>query len=523
LARAHDVPVVPGYDGDDQADDRLRTEAAIIGTPLLIKASAGGGGRGMRVVEDLGEFDEALEAARREAQAAFGDRKMLLERYVARPRHIEFQILADGFGHTIHLGERECSIQRRHQKLLEEAPSVALDAALRERMGAAAVRIARAAAYTGAGTVEFLLDESGAFYFLEMNARLQVEHPVTEVVTGLDLVRLQFAIAAGERLTLAQKDVRARGWAIEARINAEDPANDFLPDSGTITRFEAPSGSGIRVDSGVRSGSNVSIYYDSLLAKVIAAGSDRRSAIARLQTALGALRVEGVRTNTALLLAIAGDEAFAAGATTTAYLNERASALGAAAAEPDEVFLIAAGALLASVRSWRLSGVGIPLRLQGAERSLALTASRSPDGERYTLSGDIALEAAFEVTGGRVVVRSPGSRIAGTAKIFGDEIEVVLLGRQHRLTLAAPPRLGAKHGAAAHGMRDAITSPMPGKIVKVEVAAGDEVAERDLLIVLEAMKMEHRIHATRAGIVKRVAVVPGNLVTGGATLVELEA
>jgi len=243
--REYGVPVVPGYDGDDQSLERLRSEAERIATPVLIKASAGGGGRGMRVVDELAAFDESLEAARREALAAFGDAKVLLERYLLRPRHIEFQVLADAFGNTIHLGERECSIQRRHQKVVEEAPSVALSRELRIEMGDAAVRAARSVGYTNAGTVEFLLDEDGSYYFLEMNARLQVEHPVTEEVHGIDLVRWQLRIAAGEPLTIPQSAVRTDGWAIEARINAEDPANGYLPASGTITGWEPPSGLGM--------------------------------------------------------------------------------------------------------------------------------------------------------------------------------------------------------------------------------------------------------------------------------------
>ncbi len=522
LAREHDVPVVPGYDGDDQDDRRLRHEANRIGTPLLIKASAGGGGRGMRVVDDLAQFDEALQAARREALAAFGDAKVLLERYVSRPRHIEFQIVADNYGTTVHLGERECSIQRRHQKVIEEAPSVALDPALRERMGAAAVRIARAARYTGVGTVEFLLDGAGAFYFLEMNARLQVEHPVTEIVCGVDLVRLQFAIAGGEPLPFSG-DRNGMRWAIEVRINAEDPGNGFLPDSGRITRWEVPRNAGVRVDSGVRAGSDVSIYYDSLLAKLIAHGIDRVSALARLREALDATRIEGVRTNLEFLKAIAADDAFAAGDTTTAYIEERGAALQAQGDEPDDVFLLAVAAVVADPRSWRAGRVGIPIALAGARRAVAVVASLAPDGAVYAIRGDIACDAAFAVTGERIVVRTPDRRASGRAIVRADGVEVVFAGRRHVLAFAAPPRLEEREGGGANRTRDAIAAPMPGKILKVAVAAGDQVAERDLLVVLEAMKMEHRIEATRSGIVKRVAVAQGALVAGGATLVELEA
>jgi 3-methylcrotonyl-CoA carboxylase alpha subunit len=521
-AREHDVPVVPGYDGAAQDLETMRAEAARIGTPLLVKASAGGGGRGMRVVDDLATFDEAFEAAKREALAAFGDETILLERYVVRPRHIEFQILADEHGTTIHLGERECSIQRRHQKIIEEAPSVALDPALRERMGAAAIRVAKSVGYTNAGTVEFLLDENGEFYFLEMNARLQVEHPVTELVLGIDLVRMQFAIAAGAPLALAQSDIAARGWAIEARINAEDPANAYLPATGTITRFDAPSGPGVRLDAGVRTGSEVSIYYDSMLAKLIAYGPDRTSAVERLTTALETFRIEGVRTNLPLLLRIARDVTFRAGYTTTAFLTEHANFLRSdPTGEPEEAFVLAIAAVLDDLRAWRNAHVGIPVRLTGSVRAISVEGSRAPDDARWLVSGDIEGAMTIEVTGDRIVVRTEDSRCAGRAAVSAGGVDVTYEGREYHFPFAAPPALDTA-GAARGGGLGAIVSPMPGKIVKVEVSAGDSVLERDLLVVLEAMKMEHRIEATRDGVIKSVAVVPGALVTGGATLVEME-
>jgi 3-methylcrotonyl-CoA carboxylase alpha subunit len=522
-AREHGVPVVPGYEGDEQDPARLRAEAGRIGTPLLIKASAGGGGRGMRVVADLADFDAALEAAKREAQAAFGDAKVLLERYLVRPRHIEFQILADAHGTTLHLGERECSIQRRHQKVIEEAPSVALDAALRERMGQAAVRAAQSVGYTNAGTVEFLLDERGEFYFLEMNARLQVEHPVTELVHGIDLVDWQLRIASGEPLSLRQSDIAARGWAIEARVNAEDPAHNFLPAIGTIVRYEAPSGDGIRLDSGVRAGSEISIYYDSMLAKLIAFGSDRSAATHRLTSALDAFRIEGLPTNLPLLRAIVRDDAFRAGRTTTAFLEERAPELESALAIPDDALLLAAGAVAADPRAWRIGAVGIPIRLEGEGRRVAVTASRTgPDG-RFRFEGDFEKDrVVIERTGGRVVLAADAFRLAGEADVDAAGVDVTFDGRPYRLNFTRPPSLADAGLAAGAGVAGAIVSPMPGKIVKVVVAPGEAVAERGLLVVLEAMKMEHRIEATHDGVVKRVAVVPGQLVTGGAILVELE-
>ncbi len=284
--REFDVPTVPGYDGDDQSPQTLRAQAEKIGFPLLVKASAGGGGRGMRVVETLAQFDESLAAARREALAAFGDDAILLERYLRDPRHIEFQILGDAFGNLIHLGERECSIQRRHQKIVEEAPSPALSPELRAAMGAAAVRAAASVGYVNAGTCEFMLDAGANFYFLEMNTRLQVEHPVTELAYGVDLVQWQLRIASGERLTISQDDVRPRGWAIEGRIYAEDPANHMLPSTGTIAHWSPPEGPGVRVDAGVAAGSEVSVYYDPMLAKLIVYANDRPNAVARFEQAL---------------------------------------------------------------------------------------------------------------------------------------------------------------------------------------------------------------------------------------------
>jgi len=523
-ARQHDVPVVPGYDGDDQALERLRHEATRIGVPLLIKARAGGGGRGMRVVTDLVAFAESLEGARREALAAFGDASVLLEKYLEGPRHIEFQILADAHGTTLHFGERECSIQRRHQKVIEEAPSVALTPALRTAMGAAAIRTAQSVGYVNAGTVEFLLDPSGAFYFLETNARLQVEHPATEMVYGVDLVRMQLAIAGGEALTMKQADIVPRGWAIEARINAEDPANDYLPSTGTIARWEPPSGPGVRLDAGVRSGSEISIYYDSLLGKLIAHGTDRASAAERLAEALDVFRVDGVRTNIPLLHAIACDPDFRAGKTTTAFLGEHPELL-ATGAESDAAFLIAVGAALSDGRAWRVAGVGISLALHGARRTVRVSASRvggsSASEAEWQLAGDFAGPLRVARAGDHVRVEGAGVRASGRARVEATGVTVVHEGATFHLAFEAPPSLGERTSTSGGAHAGTVTSPMPGKIVKVAVKAGDAIAERDLLVVLEAMKMEHRIEATHAGVVKTVAVAPGALVTSGATLLEI--
>lgn len=522
-ARASDVPVVPGYDGEYQVPARLRKEAKAIGLPLLVKAAAGGGGRGMRIVRALGEFDDALEAAQREAQAAFGDGRVLLERYLERPRHIEFQILADAHGHTLALGERECSIQRRHQKIVEEAPSVALSPELRERMAAAAVRAAQSVGYTNAGTVEFLLDENGAFYFLEMNARLQVEHPVTEAVYGIDLVRWQLRISQGEALRLTPADVSPRGWAIEARICAEDPATGYLPAAGTISAWDSPPGLGLRIDSGVARGSEVSIYYDSMLAKLIAWGPDRPAAIDRLTGALEAFDVEGVPTNVPLLLRIARDQAFRAGATTTEYLTDRGFLEARPDIEGDEPFVLAIAAVLAHPRSFRIGGIRIPIALSTPTRCVQIIASRSPgdDNARWELRGDLNGTFGFETGNGGIAVRYGERRYRGTATVGATGVETSFDGRRTKLAFAGPPLLGRSTAGRGAGGGGLITAPMPGTIAKILVAPGDTVADRDLLAILEAMKMEHRIEATIAGTVSAVHVEAGTVVKGGAPLVEI--
>jgi 3-methylcrotonyl-CoA carboxylase alpha subunit len=504
--RAAGVPVVDGYDGADQDDAVLRREAGRIRLPLVIKASAGGGGRGMRVVDDLATFDEALASARREARASFGDDAVLLERYLRRPRHIEFQILGDAHGTIVHLGERECSIQRRHQKVVEEAPSVALDPELRERMGAAAVAAARSVGYTNAGTVEFMLDADGTFAFLEMNARLQVEHPVTELAYGVDLVHEQLRIAGGEPLRFAQADLQPRGWAIEVRLNAEDPARGYAPQGGTIGHFSVPAAPGVRVDSGVADGSPVPVFYDSLLAKIIVWAEDRPAAIARLRETLAGVRVTGIATNLPLLRAIAADEAFAAGDTTTRFLDDRPG-LVAEMPPVEDALARAAGALLLAGYAWRIGGIGIPLTLVHDGTSYTLVADRSDAGWR--LRGSIATTIADSSSADGAIVR-------------GDGVDVDLDGYHVAFAFPGPPSAVAAQAQVAAGS-GTVTSPMPGKIVTVNVHAGESVAARALLVVLEAMKMEHRIEAPLAGTVTSVRVATGDVVPAGATLVTIGA
>jgi 3-methylcrotonyl-CoA carboxylase alpha subunit len=510
--REFDVPVVPGYDGDDQTTPRLREEAARAGFPLLIKASAGGGGRGMRVVEKLDEFDEALEAAKREALAAFGNDAVLLERYLRRPRHIEFQVLSDSHGNVIHLGERECSIQRRHQKIVEEAPSVALTPELRAQMGAAAVRAAKSVNYVNAGTCEFMLDEDGKYYFLEMNTRLQVEHPVTELVYGVDLVHWQLRIANGERLTLTQDGVIPRGWAIEGRVYAEDPANHMLPSTGTITRWDAPEGPGIRVDEGVERGSDVSVYYDPMLAKLIVWGEDRGVATERLTRALQDFAIGGIRANVPLLLWIARDEAFRRGETTTSFLAERLdeSIFTKKREVPQGVLTRAAAALLRERRApWRIGGVGIPLRFEYGGQTIAVEANATSDANVWRLTGGFTADVRTDDRNGK-------------ADIHPDGVTVYADGEAWELRFAQPPTADAAAHHAHGGANGRISSPMPGKIVKIAVKDGDAVAMHDLLIVLEAMKMEHRIEAPSDGTVAMVHVREGEIVGGDTVLIELK-
>jgi len=523
LVRARGVPVLPGYDGDDQSPARLLAEAQTIGTPLLIKASAGGGGRGMRVVDDLTRFDEALDAAKREALAAFGDDAVLLERYLLNPRHIELQIVGDLHGTTVHLGERECSIQRRHQKVLEESPSPVLTSALRGEMGRSAVAAAESAGYTNAGTVEFMLDEDGRYYFLEMNARLQVEHPVTELAYGVDMVHLQVAVANGERLPLAQDRIAPRGHAIEVRLYAEDPSAGFLPATGTLARWEMPQGPGIRVDAGVTEGSEVSIYYDPMLAKLIVWGPDRDAAIARLTAALDDVHVAGVKTNLPFLRWLVRDEWFRAGRTTTRFLEERLdpSRFAAAALPPDA--LAAAAALVLDQRPpFRIAAVGVPVALLHDERAYRVTFDR--DGVGWRAHGD--LEGSLEIarSGDALEVRHGEARLAVRGCVDDDGVTLALEGRTYDFTFAPPPSVAdlGHAGAAAGEGRQTLRAPMPGKILQVAATPGSSVGERDLLVVLEAMKMEHRIEAPGAARVVAVRVREGELVTAGTPLVELE-
>ena len=533
LAQGAGVPVVPGYDGADQSDERLFAEAGRIGYPLLIKASSGGGGKGMRTVHEPGAFADALAGARREARAAFGDETVFLERLILRPRHVEIQILADGHGNTLYLGERECSIQRRHQKILEEAPSPALTPALRAEMGEAAVRAARAAGYVNAGTVEFVLDQGGQFYFLEMNTRLQVEHPVTELVAGLDLVRWQIAIAAGAPLPFGQEDVRLRGHAIEARLYAEDPAT-YLPAVGRLALFDPPLGPGVRVDAGLTTGDEVTVHYDPMLAKLIVHGEDRAAAVARLGRALDDFAVLGLTTNLPLLRALAAHPAYAAGDTHTGFLAEHPLDLGRPADPPDEV--LAAAALLARQEDgaarpagdpfaghWRAGGGALPVRLlcDGKEHTV-LTSGAGAERE-LRIEGRSHRAALAEGAPGELLLTLDGqpTRLR-FARDEGGDLLVGWRGEAYRLARPAP--LSADSAARAGGGHDgaSLTAPMPGTLVRVLVGEGEAVREGQALLILEAMKMEHTVVAPYAGTVRRLPFGQGSSVAGGASLVELD-
>jgi|DewCreStandDraft_5_1066085.scaffolds.fasta_scaffold00421_36 3-methylcrotonyl-CoA carboxylase alpha subunit len=534
LAAELGVPLLPGYQEEDQDDAALAAAAARIGYPLLIKAAAGGGGRGMRLVEDPAAFAEALAGARREALAAFGDAAVLLERYVRRPRHVEIQVFGDAHGTVVYLGERECSVQRRHQKVIEEAPSPALTPALRAEMGAAAVRIARAIGYTGAGTVEFLLDEQGRYAFLEMNTRLQVEHGVTELITGLDLVHLQLRVAAGEPLPFRQDDVRLQGHAIQCRVYAEDPTRGYLPASGRLQRFAPPAGPGIRNDVGYYEGAEVSSYYDALLAKLLVWGEDRRAAIARTADALDAYVIEGLPTNLPLLRAAVRHPAFAAGETYTSFLDEHILPSLAAGHVPDEALLAAAAHDLLAARDardpwaagpWRLAGAGVRLAYRAGGVEHVVTAARLTGDEwELVLNGTTRRAHIARPAPGRVVVREGNTVRAFTVEPTNGGVRVLLRDGPVVLRRPEPPSIAATSHATMPGSGGptTLTAPLAGVVVRVAAQEGDQVAAHQPLVILEAMKMEHTIEAPTDGHVRRVHRKAGDRVQAGDALIELE-
>jgi len=526
------VPVVPGVHRDDLTDDDLVAAAVEVGFPVLVKAVAGGGGKGMRAVHVAADLPDALQAARREARNAFGDDRLIMERLVEQPRHVEVQVFGDTHGNIIHLRERECSVQRRHQKVVEETPSPAVDDDLRERMGAAAVAAAKRVDYVGAGTVEFLLAPTGEFFFLEMNTRLQVEHPVTELITGLDLVELQLRVAAGEPLGISQAEVTGTGHAIEVRVYAEDPDNGFLPQTGPVTAFEVPRGPDVRVDSGVVSGSEVSRFYDPMLAKVIVHGPDRASSLARMADVLLDTTILGVTTNIEYLHRIVTHPVFLAGDATTAFLDEEFEGLGrgpvplaalvAAAAAIDEAVErppVHAGPAAAdpwvAVGPWRGSGIGgWHLRLQDNDDEHALVVARWA-GALTVLVDDGRHEFSLQGGHGLWQVSLGDHDVTARVEIVGDDVWVHADGLTRRL-VRLPETHHRDPGAPVGG--GGFTSPMPGAVLEVRVAAGDHVEAGATLVVVEAMKMEHPVRALAAGTVDAVHVAAGDAVDAGAEL-----
>ena len=540
------VPLVPGYHGDAQDSAELAKEAGRIGYPVLIKASAGGGGKGMRVVSQAGEFAEALAAAKREAASSFGDDRVLIEKYLLRPRHIEMQVFADMHGACLHLFERDCSVQRRHQKILEEAPAPGMSKERRKQMGEAAVEAAKAVGYVGAGTVEFIAEQDGRFYFMEMNTRLQVEHPVTEMITGLDLVEWQLRVAAGEALPLTQEQLSIKGHAIEARIYAEDPARGFLPTAGRVEHLREPQPSAhVRIDSGVQEGDEVGVHYDPMIAKLIAWDRDRPSALRRLRTALGEYQIAGVTTNLSFLRAVTACPDFAdadrdPGSLDTGLIERnRAALFPEPVPAPDEILAIAA--LSESLRM---------------DRQAASIAARSSDPyspwhsrHGWRLNEDnyhafVFMDAgqrkqivAHYRDGGYLLDLPGGGSVTASARHAQDgAIDVELGGRHSRATVARRAvELTVFAGGCSYRLefeKPAVTeeedpsgrlvSPLPGSVIQVLVGRGEAVTKGQALMIIEAMKMEHTISAPKRGTVRQIYFSKGEQVAEGAQLFDFE-
>jgi 3-methylcrotonyl-CoA carboxylase alpha subunit len=525
IAAEAGVAVVPGYHGARQEPERVMQEAERVGFPLLIKPSAGGGGKGMRRVEAAADLGAAIDAARREALAAFGDDTLLLERYIESPKHIEIQILADDHGHVLYLFERDCSVQRRHQKIIEEAPAPGVTPELRQRLGHAAVALARAIDYRGAGTVEFIGD-GREFYFMEMNTRLQVEHPVTEAITGLDLVEWQLRIAAGEPLPFEQENLVIDGAAIEARIYAENPRNQFLPSTGRIVHLAWPDG--VRVDAGIAAGDEVSAHYDPMLAKVIAHAPDRAQAIALLARALSTTELAGVEHNVGFLRKMLNDPEFESGTYDVGLIERRGEAL----VEVDDMPFLAAIALAlmqapSHLGAWdRHDGfrLNLPaeqtLRLSRAGQTLEVVCRRTDGG--YDLQvGERRLSVA-DVRGadGRVEALMDGRWFVARIVIAGDGVHCMHAGSTLHVRLLEEDPGRFDRDVLADGR---ITAPMPGQVLAVYVHSGEQVETGQPLLVLEAMKMEHTIRAPMAGVVRALTVAVGTRIEEGAELVVIEA
>jgi 3-methylcrotonyl-CoA carboxylase alpha subunit len=503
------VPVTPGYHGDDQSLAKLQAEGDKTGYPLLIKAVAGGGGKGMRIVNAAGEFKAALEGAQREAKAAFGDDHVLLERYIQQPRHIEFQVFGDDHGNAVHLFERECSLQRRFQKVLEETPSPFLDADMRRKMGEAAVAAAKAVKYVNAGTIEFIVGPDRSFYFMEMNTRLQVEHPITEETTGQDLVEWQLIVASGGKLPLTQDKIAQKGHAIEVRLYAENPDKNFLPAPGRVELFHPAQSDFVRVDTGVRSGDDISLFYDPMIAKVTVRGKDRAEAIVHLKSALADTAVFGLTTNLPLLRGIAAHPLFAKGQVDTGFIERElktlltrpkltASAIAAAVAQE-----LDAGSTAWAADGWRL----------GSSPGVRFVA-REHDGAEHAVT---AHEGSIEFDGAAHTLEP----LAGAQVLrHGADYQVTLDHVAYNFALTSPyaHKAGRVADAATHPL-----SPMPGRVVAVHVKAGDKVEVGQALMVLEGMKMEYTVKAAVAGTIEKVLFETGAMVDADATLAHIKA
>jgi geranyl-CoA carboxylase alpha subunit len=535
LMEAAGVPCVPGYQGSDQSDATLMAQGRRIGFPLMVKAAAGGGGRGMRLVASPEALAEGLARARSEATSAFGSGELILEQAIEDARHIEIQVFADGHGNVVHLGERDCSIQRRHQKVIEETPSPAVSTELRTQMGEAAVTAARAIGYVGAGTIEFLLDRTRKFYFLEMNTRLQVEHPVTEAVTGLDLVAWQLKVAAGERLPLEQHEIAFSGHAIEARLYAEDPYKGFLPQSGTLVDWRPASGVGVRVDHGLASGQRVTPYYDAMLAKVIAHGATREEARRRLIAALEDTVAFGLNTNRNFLIAMLRHSAFAAGEATTSFIDRYFPAGSDAMRHPKlDLRTVAVGAVLlfearkpdaadpqVEALSWSSTGIANwPLRLTAGDADQDVIVAVVGRDHYLIALGDHMAELSIEDRQ-RGAIRFTGFGIQQTARFA---LRDGMLYLDLNGIIAALRE--TTHEASAAARRDGssrVLAPMNGSIIAVFAKPGDRVSRGQRVVVLEAMKMQHEISAERDGAIEKVLVKPGDQVATRQLLIELKA
>ncbi|MDB5635456.1 MAG: 3-methylcrotonyl-CoA carboxylase, partial [Bradyrhizobium sp.] len=528
IMQAAGVPCVPGYQGADQNDATMLAEAKKIGFPVMIKAVAGGGGRGMRLAADAAAFPDCLRSARSEAQSAFGDAGVILERAIIDPRHIEIQVFGDRYGNAIHLGERDCSVQRRHQKLIEEAPSPAVSPELRQRMGTVAVAAVKLIGYEGAGTLEFLLDQSGEFYFMEMNTRLQVEHPVTEAITGLDLVELQLRIAAGEPLGLRQEDIRFSGHAIEARLCSEDAAREFMPQSGRMALWQMPEG--IRVEHALQSGSEIPPFYDSMIAKLISHGATRDEARRRLVRGLEQIAAFGVTTNQAFLAACLRHPAFAAGDATTAFIGKHRDEL--LAPRTDAAADAALAALLLYVtdanappwRNGRTQAATFPLpvrfEMDHVIRDLEIVRERE-GGYLANLDGR---DYRFEIDKlGCDTLRFRIDGLTETTKFFRDGDRLYFLHRGVTLAVRDLTRAAPAATIAATDSDGKVRAAMNGRVVAVLVKAGERVAAGQPVMTLEAMKIEHVHAAPIAGVISAIDVAEGEQVTTGKIVVEIEA